>query len=81
MRITMRSLVAAATVAGMMAFGAATAQAHDSGKTHKESYELEFEIGDVFAPEAEVEDSEFVQIDQSVTAIVTEVTFGDMVMD
>ena len=81
MRTTMRSVVAAAAVVGLAAFGAGTAQAHDSGKVHKESYEVEIEVGDIFAPEAEVENSQFVQIDQSATAIVTDVTFGDMVFD
>lgn len=83
MRTTLRSVVAAAAVAGLMALGAGAAQAHsgDNVKINKESYEVEIEVGDVFAPEANVNKSEFVMIDQSATAIITEVTFGDMVFD
>lgn len=83
MRTTMRSLVAAAAVLGMSAFGVGAAHAHSDGKgsdktiVHVEEYEYEFEVGYAHVPMANVEDSKFVYIDQS----ATNVNFGDLELD
>ena len=84
MRTTMRSLVAAAAVLGLSAFGASAAHAHGGDKgsdktiVHVEDHDIvEVEVGYAHFPMAEVEDSQFVYIDQS----ATNVNFGDMDLD
>lgn len=78
MRTTMRTLLAAATVLGVTAFGAATAQAHgERPDVNLEKYVTEIEVGYAHVPMAEVEDSKFVYIDQSATNVV----FGDLELD
>ena len=77
MRTAMRSVVAAAAVLGLSAFGASAAHAHSGDKTfvNVEDYDIvEVEVGYAHMPIAGVKNSKFVYIDQSATNVV----FGHM---